>query len=136
MNPPLFADAGAEPLEAVDTPDPFDLLYLRRGLWQRHAACAGHTDLFFGPDNESPAERHRRVGVALDVCATCPVQASCRDAARTEREIGVWGGETDEERAEAGFPPRNLSRRSVIRATRAGRLARAADGEPPMRDSA
>ena len=43
----------------------------------------------------------------------------CRRAARDNRENGFWGGESEEERAAAGFPPRSINRRSVQAAGRA-----------------
>jgi len=112
MSPPLLADTSA----AVESP-----LDIRRSLWHRHARCAGKTDLFFAEDGEPPNERVLREAIAVRVCAECPVQTICRDIGRENREIGVWGGETDEQRAAAGYPPRNLARRSVIRAARAAR---------------
>ena len=118
MNPPLLADGSA-----TDRPEVGGgVLDLRPALWHRHARCKGQTDLFFAPDGEAPAERVGREARAVAVCTSCPVRLLCRDAARANREIGVWGGETDEERAAAGYPPRNLSRRSVIRAARARRV--------------
>ena len=33
----------------------------------------------------------------------CPVLLACRDWAREHREYGFWGGESEEERAAAGF---------------------------------
>ena len=113
MSPPLLADTSA----TVESP-----LDLRRTLWQRHARCAGKTDLFFAEDGESPSSRVQREAIAIRVCEDCPVRAICRDIGRENREIGVWGGETDEQRAAAGYPPRNLARRSVIRAARAARV--------------
>ena len=29
----------------------------------------------------------------------------CRTYARTNRELGFWGGESESERSDAGFPP-------------------------------
>ena len=120
MNPPLLTETAGGPVEGAAA-----LFDIRRALWQRHGRCRGQTDLFFAPDGEPPAERNAREAIALDICARCPVREVCRDTAREHREIGVWGGETDEERAAAGYPPRNLSRRSVIRAARAGQIERA-----------
>jgi WhiB family redox-sensing transcriptional regulator len=44
-----------------------------------------------------------REGKARAVCAECPVLIECRDWAREHREYGFWGGESEEERAAAGF---------------------------------
>lgn len=104
---------------------PLPEVELRRSPWQRHARCHDRSELFFATDGEQPAERRRREAEALSLCATCPVRMSCREAGRERREIGVWGGETDEERAAAGYPPLNLARRSVIRAARAARATQA-----------
>ena len=40
---------------------------------------------------------------ARSVCLTCPVLDSCRAQARRQREYGFWGGESEEERAAAGY---------------------------------
>lgn len=38
------------------------------------------------------------------ICNTCPVILDCRAYARANPEYGVWGGETEDERYEQGFP--------------------------------
>jgi WhiB family redox-sensing transcriptional regulator len=81
--------------------------------WARHAACRGHTELFFGIAGERPERRARREANARLVCESCPVLIPCRDTARLHRESGFWGGENEEERAASGYPPRSISRRSV-----------------------
>ena len=43
-----------------------------------------------------------REAKARAVCATCPVLTPCRGA-RENREYGFWGGESEEERAAAGY---------------------------------
>lgn len=43
---------------------------------------------------------------------------ACRSEARHNRENGFWGGESEEERAAAGYPPRSISRRGVMAAAR------------------
>ncbi|MFJ4679135.1 WhiB family transcriptional regulator [Kitasatospora sp. NPDC088783] len=43
---------------------------------------------------------------AKGVCSTCFLQVSCRQRAREERRWGTWGGETEAERAEAGYAPK------------------------------
>ncbi|WP_432156190.1 WhiB family transcriptional regulator [Streptomyces sp. bgisy153] len=50
--------------------------------------------------------------VAKRLCAECPLTAYCRAQARTNREWGTWGGETSEERVEAGHPPRGWRSRT------------------------
>jgi len=71
--------------------------------WTRLAACVGHLPLFFGPRAERPQARVRRERQARALCDRCPVIDQCRQAARTSREYGYWGGESEEERHRAGF---------------------------------
>ena len=86
--------------------------------WTDDAACKGRTTLFFGMPGERPERRVRREATARKVCEGCPVSEPCRLAARTNRESGLWGGESEEERAAAGYPPRSISRRAVQEAGR------------------
>ncbi len=90
-----------------------------RPSWMEQAACKGRTSLFFGIAGERPERRARREAAARKVCAGCPVLGPCRAIARLNRENGFWGGETEEERAAAGFAPRSISRRAVQEAARA-----------------
>jgi len=92
-----------------------------RHPWMAEAACQGRTPLFFGIAGERPERRARREVRARKVCAECPVLSPCRDMARTNGENGFWGGESEEERAAAGWAPISISRRSVQEAV-AGRL--------------
>jgi WhiB family redox-sensing transcriptional regulator len=71
--------------------------------WREAAACRGRTELFFPPHGERPEQRERREGKARSVCRTCPVLEPCRAEARRRREYGFWGGESEEERAVAGY---------------------------------
>ena len=80
-------------LHAVPTPD-----------WVEEAACRGRSELFFAPHAERPQARVRREASARLVCADCPVLLECRAFARSNREYGFWGGESEDERAAAGFP--------------------------------
>ena len=89
-----------------------------RQPWMAEAACHGRTPLFFGIAGERPERRVRREARARKVCASCPVIEPCREMARTNGENGFWGGESEEERAAAGFPPRSISRRGVLAAAR------------------
>ena len=73
--------------------------------WAAKAECRGSTHLFFAPDRERPGRRSRRERAARALCATCPVLEPCRAWARENREFGFWGGETEEERASAGYRP-------------------------------
>ena len=74
-----------------------------RQAWMSEAACQGKPHLFFPPLAERPQARVRRERRAAAVCETCPVLGPCRLYARINREYGFWGGESEEERAAAGF---------------------------------
>jgi WhiB family transcriptional regulator, redox-sensing transcriptional regulator len=71
--------------------------------WARWAACRGRTAVFFPPHAERPEARARREEEARELCCRCPVLMACREWARTQGEYGFWGGESEEERAAAGF---------------------------------
>jgi WhiB family redox-sensing transcriptional regulator len=71
--------------------------------WTADAACAGRTELFFAPAGERPEARVVREGKARAVCTACEALVACRDWARENREYGFWGGESEEQRAAAGF---------------------------------
>lgn len=80
-------------VELVARPDWFDL-----------AACRSEgPELWFGPDGyESSFHRDKREALALATCTRCPVRSECFTHGRREREQGIWGGETEIERARAG----------------------------------
>lgn len=71
--------------------------------WASTAACVGKTELFFGQLKEKPTIRARREKEAIAICETCPAIYKCRQFARENSELGVWGGETEDERFRAGF---------------------------------
>jgi WhiB family redox-sensing transcriptional regulator len=71
--------------------------------WQATALCAGQTGLFFAPPGERPEARARREAKARQLCHICPVLEPCRTWARSHREYGFWGGESEEDRAAAGY---------------------------------
>ncbi len=73
--------------------------------WMETAACSGRSDLFFAPFAERPEARVRREAAAKLICNVCGSAQTCRDYARVNRELGYWGGESESERADAGFPP-------------------------------
>ena len=56
-----------------------------------NAACIGsEPDLFFVKHYEE---------MALEICARCSVRLECKDlATRLETPMGVWGGESQEQR--------------------------------------
>lgn len=70
--------------------------------WQTQAACRGMgSDAFFHPPAERNTARRNRVIAAKAVCRTCPAITECLDHALAAREpYGVWGGRSEEERAE------------------------------------
>lgn len=73
--------------------------------WMEHGRCVGESGLFFAPFAERPEARVRREARARSICNNCVVLLACRDYARRNRELGFWGGESESERAEAGFAP-------------------------------
>ena len=87
--------------------------------WVDLAICRHQGGLFFEPFRERPADRRTRERDAKRLCARCPVQLACRDAGRRNHESGIWGGETEEERAIAGYPLRSVGRSSAATARRA-----------------
>ena len=80
-----------------------NLLFTGPLTWADEAACRGESRLFFAPAGERPEARATREAQARAVCHACPARAECRDWAREHREYGFWGGESEEERAAAGF---------------------------------
>ena len=79
------------------------LLFTGPLTWTGNAACRGQNELFFAPAGERPETRMVREAKARAVCATCTVLTPCREWARENREYGFWGGESEEERAAAGY---------------------------------
>ena len=73
--------------------------------WMDRGRCRGATEFYFAPHAERPEARIRREAKARAICETCTVLKECREYARTNRELGFWGGESESERAEAGFIP-------------------------------
>jgi WhiB family redox-sensing transcriptional regulator len=71
--------------------------------WTTDAACTGRSEVFFAPAGERPETRMLREANARAICNTCSVIVSCRQWARDNREYGFWGGESEEDRAAAGF---------------------------------
>ncbi len=97
--------------------------------WARFAACRGRTALFFPSFNERPEAKQRREDEARGLCRRCPVLAACREWARANGEYGFWGGESEEQRAAAGFaaefPTGKVAQ--IIRERRASMAACAAE---------
>jgi WhiB family redox-sensing transcriptional regulator len=80
-----------------------NLVFTGTLAWTGDAACRGETSLFFAPAGERPEARVVREARARAICLTCPVMEPCRQWAREQREYGFWGGESEEERAAAGY---------------------------------
>lgn len=65
----------------------------------RLPACRGEDpNLFVGPDGEGRSDREFREEQAKSICRTCDVVTECFVWAMTNRERGVWGNTTDDER--------------------------------------
>jgi WhiB family redox-sensing transcriptional regulator len=79
------------------------LLFTGPLTWTADSACSGQTELFFAPAGERPETRLLREARARAICMACPVVDPCRRWAREHREYGFWGGESEEDRAAAGF---------------------------------
>lgn len=88
--------------------------------WASRARCNGLTEMFFGEPKEKPHIRKAREQAAVALCKTCPVMLQCRQFARENKELGVWGGETEDERYHGGFlNDPDVSRRNKQRQKRA-----------------
>ena len=70
--------------------------------WQLDAVCRGmDSSTFYHPPGERDAARENRAAAAKAVCRRCPVIEECLDHALRVREpYGVWGGRSEDERAE------------------------------------
>lgn len=73
--------------------------------WMEVAKCTGKSEVFFAPFAERPEARVRREAKARTICEGCEALEMCRTYARTNRELGFWGGESESERSDAGFAP-------------------------------
>ena len=70
--------------------------------WQMIAACRGmDSEAFFHPPHERARGRRNRILAAKAVCDSCPVIQRCLTHALETREpYGIWGGLSEEERAQ------------------------------------
>lgn len=66
------------------------------------AGCKGKTELFFFAPEEPMSVRRKREYTAKAICRQCSVMTQCREYARKNGELGVWGGETEQERFDSG----------------------------------
>lgn len=71
--------------------------------WMNSANCKGKLEYFFPKYSERPESEKRRVQIAKKICEECAVKIECRDYGRNNGEVGIWGGETDDERHINGF---------------------------------
>ena len=71
--------------------------------WTSTRPARARPTLFFAPAGERPEARDVREGKARRLPRAAPCSLDCRDWAREHREYGFWGGESEEERAAAGF---------------------------------
>src|SRR6478735_1276833 len=71
--------------------------------WMDAAACKGLTHLFFASSGERPEHRRPREAKAAAICRGCTVGMQCKEFARVNHEYGFWGGESEDERHNAGF---------------------------------
>lgn len=76
--------------------------------WTDEARCKGHSHIFFPGPSERGPDRLRREAAARELCDECPVKGDCREYGREHLEHGIWGGETEIERALAGHRPPHL----------------------------
>lgn len=67
--------------------------------------CRMYPALFHAPDGEHDKRKARREQAAIDVCLDCPLMVTCQTWARSSNAPGVAGGETEAERAAAGYGP-------------------------------
>ena len=81
--------------------------------WAADGLCGDRSELFFAPPGERRTRRTKREALAKSYCDSCRVMTACRSWARENREHGFWGGESEEQRAAFGYPPRSPSRRAV-----------------------
>ena len=98
---PFHRTHGGSRVSATETVS--SLIFTGPLTWTGTAACRGQNDLFFAPPGERPEARARRESKARQLCMACPVLAPCQTWARENREYGFWGGESEEERAMAGY---------------------------------
>jgi len=72
--------------------------------WMDFSLCRGQSHLFFPPPHIVGKKRAALQKQALEICAKCPVSEPCRDYGVMTQSLGIWGGETEEQRGERGLP--------------------------------
>lgn len=70
--------------------------------WQNQGECRKHdSELFFLEENLRGPDKQRKIIAAKAICSPCPVKDKClQHALSTPEYYGVWGGLSEEERAE------------------------------------
>ena len=71
--------------------------------WMNQANCKKKTNLFYIVLDETATQRRKRESLAKAICRSCAVVGECKDYARANNELGIWGGETEEERFFGGY---------------------------------
>lgn len=90
--------------------------------WMDDAKCKNKSELFFGPTKEGRLQKAAREEKAIAICKTCPAIYKCRLFGRENGELGVWGGETEDERYAGGYLKNNdIARRNKQREQRLSR---------------
>ena len=71
-----------------------------KGLdWRHHGACIGEDPELFFPSGHHAVDG-QQVQTAKSVCKRCPVMDECRKwAIESGIVFGIWGGQTEDERA-------------------------------------
>ena len=96
--------------------------------WFGEAKCKGRAELFFGQIGEATRIRREREAIAIAICQSCTAIYKCRQFARENSELGVWGGETEDQRFDAGFlKDPNVVRRNKAKIRRLA-IKQASDG--------
>jgi WhiB family redox-sensing transcriptional regulator len=70
----------------------FELSFTETSLWRDHAACVGQQELFFEEKSKNIVTK------AKMICASCVVRTPCLEYALKNKDYGVWGGLTSNER--------------------------------------
>lgn len=67
-------------------------------------------DEVFFPSDSGAIRSSKAVQLARAVCGPCPLQDGCRQWAQENREWGIWGGESQQDRYRStGISPRHAS---------------------------
>ena len=75
-----------------------------RPWWMENAGCQGKSQLFFPPQAKGQLLEND-VRIVLEKFALSAKFLLTAKPMRQQRELGFWGGESEIERAEAGFAP-------------------------------